>query len=145
VRSAKLSEEFSVCLHNRPRARVAPPYSKYNLNGSLDTAFGVGGIVTTDIPGRQNYINGLTIQPDGKIVAARPAYSIVGASDFAVVRYNSDGSPDISFGSAGIVVTDFYGQQDVPAGGLALQADGRIVLASLANDASYVALARYMP
>jgi hypothetical protein len=66
-------------------------------------------------------------------------------SDFAVGRFNSNGTPDTTFGSdgTGIVLTDFYGFKDHAWGGLALQSDGRIVVAGQAS--AQIALARYMP
>jgi uncharacterized delta-60 repeat protein len=122
---------------------------KYTSNGTLDGSFGVGGKVTTDVPGLGlgDYINGLAIQPDGKIVAVGSTYAVGNAGDFPIARYNADGTLDSTFGPNhnGIVMTDFNGQRDEATGGVALQADGKIVVAGLANDASYVALARYMP
>jgi uncharacterized delta-60 repeat protein len=120
--------------------------ARYNIDGSLDTTFGTGGKVSTDILGWANYITGrMAVQPDGKIVAGGYAYPDVSSGDFAVARYNVDGSLDTSFGTNGIVVTDFYGQDDDVTGGLALQADGKIVVAGKSAGFSYVALARYMP
>jgi hypothetical protein len=50
----------------------------------------------------------------------------VGGSDFGLARYNTDGTPDASFGSGGIVRTDFDSGQDI-ARSVAVLADGRIV------------------
>jgi len=72
---------------------------RYNIDGSLDASFGVGGKVTTDIsgPGQAgiDQAYGLALQSDGKIVLA--GYS---NEDFAVVRYNTDGSVDTTFGKS---------------------------------------------
>jgi uncharacterized delta-60 repeat protein len=67
---------------------------RYNVNGSLDTSFGNGGRVTTDLAGIDMAMN-LLVQDDGKII-------LTGTSngDFVVVRYNSDGSIDSSFGGS---------------------------------------------
>lgn len=67
-------------------------------------------------------------------------------ADFAVARFNSDGSPDTTFGPAGtgIVLTDFFGEKDHGWGG-ALQADGRIVVVGEANGFNYIGFVRYMP
>lgn len=119
--------------------------ARYNIDGSLDTTFGTGGKVSTDILGWWNFINGMAIEPDGKIVAAGQAFPDAFSGDFAVARYNGDGSLDTSFGANGIVVTDFYGQDDDETGGMALQGDGKIVLAGKHNGLTYVSLARYMP
>ena len=65
---------------------------RYNADGSLDTSFGGGdGIVTTPIGTSNDSANGVLVQPDGKIVVAGTAFGSTGY-DFALVRYNSDGS-----------------------------------------------------
>ncbi len=122
---------------------------KYRVDGQLDSTFGIGGKVITDILGTQNYIEGMAIQPDGKIVAVGAASPDIFTGDFALVRYNPDGSLDTSFGSGGngVVLTDFS-SRDTGTGGVALQADGRIVIAGSAGTSSntiYVVLLRYMP
>ena len=67
---------------------------RYNADGSLDSSFGGGGIVTTDFGGSDN-IFGIAVTADGKITAAGGTTSL---GDFAVARYNSDGSLDGAFG-----------------------------------------------
>ena len=97
---------------------------RYNADGSRDTTFGGGtGIVTTDFGGGRDEGTGLAIQPDGKLVAV--GRSSRGA-DFALARYNSDGSLDASFGSGGRVLTDFPDAR-AAASGVALQVDGKII------------------
>jgi uncharacterized delta-60 repeat protein len=73
-------------------------------SGDLDSTFGSGGKVTLAFPGSNDAIHGTAIQSDGKIVA-------VGSdgNDFTLARYNTDGTLDASFGSAGKVATDFSG------------------------------------
>ena len=123
---------------------------RYNLDGSLDTTFDHDGIVTTDIDGGMDWATGVAVQPDdGKIVVAGHAYNgATGSDDFAVVRYESDGTLDSDFGNSGVVLTDFDGNQD-HASGLVLWNDGsetKIVLAGSANmdTTGYdFALARY--
>ncbi|MBP8651596.1 MAG: InlB B-repeat-containing protein, partial [Deltaproteobacteria bacterium] len=98
---------------------------RYDDDGSLDTTFGAGGIVITPV-GINDVFYALAIQADGKIVAA--GCSRDGADDdFAVVRYNDDGSLDTTFGAGGIVITP-VGINDVFYA-LAIQADGKIVAA----------------
>jgi uncharacterized delta-60 repeat protein len=99
---------------------------RYNIDGSIDPSFGIGGRATTGRTGETNSARGLAIQPDGKIVVVggrdtRP----VAWSNFVAWRYNSDGSLDSSFGSSGEVVTDFGGEDQARA--VALQSDGRII------------------
>ena len=79
---------------------------RLNPNGTLDNSFGVSGIVRTYVVSSVNVDNQLfsiALQPDNKIVAAgRTLYT---SSDIAMVRYNADGSLDLSFGVNGKVVT----------------------------------------
>ena len=106
------------------------------------TSFGSGGIVRTDIRGDADQAEAVAVQPDGKIVVGGLAAKVAGSlSDFALARYNADGSLDTSFGSGGIVTTDFGGEDAAVA--LAVQADGKIVAAGSAGD--HIALARYLP
>lgn len=120
--------------------------ARYNADGSLDTSFSGDGKVTKDIAGGQDYAYGVVVQPDGKIVAVGSA-NVNAASfytRFTLVRFNFDGSPDSGFGTAGVVSTDFFGTENV-ATSVALQADGRIVVAGAAHDGigRRFALARY--
>src|SRR5438045_2890719 len=83
-------------------------------NGDLDLGFGVGGLVTTDFPSGSDEIPGhhIAIQPDGKIVAVGSAFVDGAGFEFAVARYNADGSPDTNFGGgSGKVLTSLGGGQ----------------------------------
>lgn len=112
---------------------------RYNPDGSLDPTFGTSGKVTTDFPGGGD-ANALAVQADGKLVAAG-----VTGGDFALVRYNPDGSLDTSFGTGGTVTTDFAGNVDI-ANALIVQADGKLVAAgSTEFFAVDFAVARYNP
>jgi len=100
--------------------------------GELDITFGVNGKVTTSIGTNKRAIaNAVALQADGKIVAA--GYSLIGTdpnstnNDFAVVRYNADGSLDTTFGSGGIVTTPIGIGYDT-AFSAAIQSDGKIVV-----------------
>ncbi|GBE00189.1 calx-beta domain protein [bacterium BMS3Abin07] len=98
----------------------------YKTDGSLDTSFGSGGIATTAI-GTGALASDVAIQSDGKIVAT--GYSNNGTNnDFATVRYKTDGSLDTSFGSGGIATTAI-GTGDSKANAVAIQSDGKIVVA----------------
>jgi hypothetical protein len=62
----------------------------------------MGGLVVTDFAGGLDRIRGLALQPDGKLVAVGETASTGdGSRDFAMARYNSDGSLDSSFGEEG--------------------------------------------
>ncbi len=108
--------------------------ARYNSNGTLDTAFGGSGIVTTDL-GQNETGNDVAIQRDGKILVVGKS-----ASNFLLVRYNSNGTLDTSFGDAGKVISNFGGGS-ASGLGIAIQPDGKI-LATGAKDGDAV-LARY--
>ncbi|MGB7201970.1 MAG: carboxypeptidase regulatory-like domain-containing protein [Pyrinomonadaceae bacterium] len=109
---------------------------RFNSDGSLDTSFGDGGKVTTQIIYGDHSANAVVIQTDGKIVIAGRcghSYSDV-LPDFALVRYNPDGSTDNSFGHLGRVVTRVSNFDDV-ANAVAIQSDGKIVAAGFSSNA----------
>ena len=113
--------------------------ARYNRDGSLDSTFGDNGKTTTDSSNLYDEAFDVIIQPDGKIVAA--GTHNVGLS---VVRYNSDGSLDNSFGSGGRVTTDFFTGFD-EARGVIIDDIGRIIAAGfthLSTKTSFAA-ARY--
>jgi uncharacterized delta-60 repeat protein len=113
---------------------------RYNPDGSLDTNFDSDGKVTTDFGASFETAWSVAIQPDGKIVAAGSMGDAFD-EDFALVRYNPDGSLDTSFGGGGMVTTSFGGFEFERAFGVAIQPDGRIVAAGFSG--SDFALARY--
>ncbi len=112
--------------------------ARYNANGSLDASFGIGGLVTTDFGGSEQ-VNALILQADGKLVAAGYTFPPGSAPDFALARYNPDGSLDTTFGTGGKVTTDF-GSFDLGFDAAAT-VDGKIVAAGRTGE--NFALARY--
>ena len=110
---------------------------RYNPNGSLDTSFGNGGIVTTNFP-EGSYASSVALQADGKIIAAGTVFVdfIIGDqsdTDFALARYNQHGTLDASFGNGGLVSTDFFAMED-DAFSVLIQPDGKIVAVGSANN-----------
>lgn len=103
---------------------------RYNIDGSADSSFGVYGM-------QQNLIelgraNALVIQSDGKILLA--GYLWNGSNnDIGIMRYNSNGQPDSTFGVFGILKNDFGSTED-KAAAMVLQADGKIVVTGVSND-----------
>ncbi len=98
--------------------------ARYDIDGALDTSFSGNGLVATSLPGGGSYATGLAIQSDGKII-------IGGECDagFCAVRYNSDGSLDNTFANSGKVSTTVVGLGYETARAMALQSDGKILLA----------------
>src|SRR5207245_524704 len=100
-----------------------------------------------------DFASSVVLQADGKIVAAGTAFQSDLSSDFALARYNADGTLDNSFGGDGDgkVTTDFpvssIPSDDVGHQVVIQQADGKIVVAGVSRDnifgAGAVALARY--
>jgi uncharacterized delta-60 repeat protein len=111
--------------------------ARYNSNGTLDSALGGSGIVITDL-GANEVGNDLAVQSDGRILVAGKSESGT-SSDLLLVRYNSNGSQDTSFGDGGKVLTDLGGSESIL--GMALQSDGKILVTG-SKDGDAV-LARY--
>ena len=131
----------------------------YAQSGTPDPAFGHLGRVLTTFGTGFDEAFAVALQPDGKIVVAGHSDAPSGDLNFAVVRYNPDGSLDTTFGLPG-VITNF--RTDVPDDGpdrpsrnsndgaraIAIQADGKIVVAGYSDapsgDSNF-ALVRYHP
>ena len=105
---------------------------RYNNNGTLDNTFYGDGIATY---GSYGFGHGVAIQHDGKIV-------VVGESDWdaVILRYNSDGTLDSSFGGRDGIVTYDMGTDDITFFAVALQTDGKIVVAGFADYPAYQTL-----
>jgi uncharacterized delta-60 repeat protein len=109
--------------------------ARYQRDGSLDTSFGNLGKVTTDFATSYDEAHGIAIQTDGKLVVAGRTQDALGnGTHFAVARYNQDGSLDSSFGNGGKVITAFGSSDWDDANSVAVQADGRIVVAGQAGN-----------
>ena len=103
--------------------------------------FGSGdGIVTTNLSSTSVQTGDVAVQPDGKIVVVGNSYG-----DFVVARYSANGSPDTSFCGDGILQASFQTNYNDEAESVAIQTDGKIVVAGKtvsASGNSYFALAR---
>ena len=111
--------------------------------GTLDKSFGNNGITITGE--YYNYGRALVLQPDGKIILAGNGGTI-GINGFFLVRYNTDGSTDGSFGKEGKTITPISRYAEILS--IALQPDGKIVAAGYILNQSAdadIALARYKP
>ena len=109
---------------------------RYTSNGVLDSSFNGTGIFTISLSGIDDEAYSVDLQVDGKIIAAGYA-----GDNFAILRFNEDGSLDSTFGIAGIVITDFNSSDDQGTA-LLIQGDGKIVVAGTSNGK--FAVARYL-
>jgi uncharacterized delta-60 repeat protein len=120
--------------------------ARYNANGSLDTTFDGDGKLTTPVGSFNDRAQAVAIQTDGKIVAA--GYTYQGSSDheYALTRYNPDGSLDTSFDDDGKLRTLFSNFSDA-ANAVSIQADGKIVAIgeSVTATGKAFSMARYNP
>ena len=113
---------------------------RYDADGSLDTSFGDAGKVTTSVGGKNDSAESVAMQSDGKIVVAGNSFIDSNNNDFAVVRYNANGTVDKSFNETGKATADF-GAHD-GGNSVATRGDGRIVVAGYtANGSKKCALA----
>lgn len=120
--------------------------ARYHGDGDLDTTFGAAGRSRTDFQRDNDGALAMAMQTDGKIVVAGFTLSDFDDSDFALARYDSNGSLDASFGSDGKITLDFFGGID-EANAVVIQADGKIVVGGFAFNrdgvTNYFALARF--
>ena len=115
---------------------------RYRPDGSRDTSFGNGGVVTTVFTGGSAYAADLAIDALNRIVVvgAAPAKRGTGRIPTAV-RYKENGSVDTTFGSGGVAAIPF-GRDNGYANTVAVQADGKIVIVAEVTDAPHLAVIR---
>src|SRR5829696_5407439 len=108
------------------------PVLRLDADGRLDSGFGEGGVASTYAAGCAFCGNDMAVQPDGKIlVAGSSAYPYLWVT--GVLRLNADGTPDTGFGREGVAgSTNLYGIGE----GIAVQADGKIVVVTQGSDAT---------
>lgn len=134
-----------VCGYRRLRIESLEERRLLTVAGTLDTTFGVGGKATLSINDQQDIVRAIAIQPDGKILLAGGTKNASnGNENFALARFNADGSIDTTFGGGdGKVTTDMADDDYIYD--VAVQPDGNIVVAGSAfdGDDSKFAIARY--
>ncbi len=105
--------------------------ARYHTDGTLDVTFGTGGIIVTAITANADSAESVAIQADGKILVAGSRNNGL-TNNFAVVRYNPDGTLDTTFGGTGIVTFAFSTSHE-NAQAIRVQADGKIIVAGYAD------------
>jgi uncharacterized delta-60 repeat protein len=98
---------------------------RYNENGSIDYSFGINGIVITDIKSSMDIGKSLVIQDDGKIIVSGFTH-IINKFFMTLLRYDTNGDLDTTFGESGIVITEINGRRGKMD--MAIQNDGKIIL-----------------
>lgn len=104
---------------------------RLTTSGALDTTFNATGKVLISTATNDDAAAAVAVQPDGKVVAA--GYALGANRDVAVVRLNANGTADTSFNTTGKLVFG-VGTSNDEASAIALQADGRILVAGYAAD-----------
>lgn len=120
---------------------------RIHADGSLDTGFGTLGIVRSDPGPHDDLPRAVAVQADGKIVvAAQLSNPLPAPPSFGLLRFAADGTPDATFGTAGVLRVPFFGSLD-SANDLLLQPDGRIVAAGMARSGltAEIAMVRLNP
>jgi uncharacterized delta-60 repeat protein len=113
--------------------------SRFNSDGAPDNSFDGDGYVITDFGSPEEEIRSVAIQTDGKIVAT--GYTVLaGSTRIALARYDVNGTLDNSFDGDGMLTASFGTTNDI-GGGVAIQADGKIIVSGYANTTA--ALARF--
>lgn len=111
-------------------------------NGSLDSGYGTGGIVSTVLEaGFNDHAFGMVVDSGGRATLA--GYH---RNDFALVRYTASGAPDSSFGTGGKVFSSTTAAVSQQANAIALQSDGKVVIAgqSMTGSNTDIVVARYL-
>jgi uncharacterized delta-60 repeat protein len=117
---------------------------RFNADGGSDSTFSGDGMARTNFTSRDDFAWDVSLQVDGKIVAAGTAGLGSGTADFAVVRYGTTGTLDSSFGAGGKVVTSLTAGTDV-ATAVTIQLDGNIVVGGGVSGAGgRFGVARYL-
>jgi len=131
------------------RRGVAFGIARYEPDGTLDATFSGNGKVTTRFSVGVDHASAIALQADGKIVVAGTAgiyfaWPSPSGAEFALVRYNPDGTRDTTFSGDGRTTTNFTPGFD-SVGRVTIQADGTIVAAGIARGSRKIALASYNP
>jgi uncharacterized delta-60 repeat protein len=118
--------------------------ARFEPDGGVDAGFAGTGALFPGYKGTARLAYAVQVQKDGRVVAAGYVNDdVTGVTDFAVARFDTDGSLDASFGGDGMVTTDFEGGDYARA--IALQPDGKIVVAGSTEGSTPddFAIARY--
>ena len=113
--------------------------ARFEADGHIDPSFGTGGLATVTFSSLNDFAHGVAVQDDGKIVVAGQSANLMN-SDVALTRLTTGGALDSAFGSGGRVTVDFFGSID-NGQAVAIQPDGRILVAGAARNGTMIGLA----
>ena len=118
--------------------------AQYTETGDLDTTFGNNGMSISHFGSELNLMQDMVLQPDGKVIAIGSTYSN-GKNNIVALRYNIDGTLDLSFANSGIFIAPNFGRMEGYS--VALQPDGKIIVGGLVGNPSLedFALLRLLP
>lgn len=106
--------------------------ARYDNFGTPDNSFGTNGIVTTTFAANAFQVQGMALQSDGKILV------VASNGNFTIIRYNTNGSLDNSFGVNGVITTN-----GGTANAIKIQQDGKIVAVGSSTANGYNMVCRY--
>ena len=112
---------------------------RYNTNGSLDTTYGTNGKVSTSLAIYTYTYQSIAIQADGKIIAVGYLPSTTSTTDyenFGVLRLNTNGAIDTTFGTNGYVNIDFASNGNDVAYCVNVLQNGKIVVGGSTKPSS---------
>jgi uncharacterized delta-60 repeat protein len=118
---------------------------RFDANGVPDSGLGSAGLVTLAFTALNDFGRAIALQADNKIVVAGQSSNFANP-DFAVARFDTNGTPDESFGSAGKLAVSFFDSED-SAESVLIQPDGKIVLGGVVTSGTQIGfgLARVNP
>ena len=142
IRASKLQADGKLVVGgDGPNANTDFALTRYNTDGTLDTSFNTNGKVVSTISSGIDSLYSLQIQTDGKLIGAGKGSG--SNTDFALARYNTDGTLDTSFKTTGKVTTSLLTSNDYIYT-LQIQTDGKVVAGGPVNAATLdFGLARY--
>jgi uncharacterized delta-60 repeat protein len=115
---------------------------RLTATGAVDATFGTGGVTTVTLPGADDTANGVTVLPDGRVLATG---SVAGA--FTVIRLTAGGAVDPSYGAAGFARASAQGPGTDRPETIVVQPDGKYLVGGTSRglDTARGTLARYNP
>ncbi|MEP6465257.1 MAG: T9SS type A sorting domain-containing protein [Parafilimonas sp.] len=120
--------------------------ARYNTDGSLDSSFGTNGLQSIAVAKNAAEATAVLLQNDGKIILSGDVVSDTPSSgDALLVRLNTNGSIDSTFGVNGVAITDLSNGGSDYESGAVLQTDGKIITvgSSYLNNMNYDNIVRY--